>query len=72
MNNNGRIRKIINEDNRFEKNYLLENVIKRVSRKLMTERKSDEISLFISRKIILSSVNSCFIFSILRIKKILK
>jgi len=52
MNNNGRIRKIINEDNRFEKNYLIENVIKRVSRKLMTERKSDEISLFISRKII--------------------
>jgi hypothetical protein len=52
MNISNRIRKMINEDNKVEKKYLIENIIKRVSQKLITERKTDELSLYISRKII--------------------
>ena len=52
MNISNRIRKIINEDNKVEKKYLIENIIKRVSQKLITERKTDELSLYISRKIV--------------------
>ena len=52
MNISNRIRKIINEDNKVEKKYLIENIIKRVSQKLITERKTDELSLYISREIV--------------------
>ena len=52
MNISNRIRKMINEDNRVEKKYLIENIIKRVSQKLITERKTDELSLYISRLIV--------------------
>lgn len=52
MNISNRIRKIINEDNKVEKKYLIENIIKRVSQKLITERKTDELSLYISRLIV--------------------
>jgi hypothetical protein len=43
---------MINEDNKVEKKYLIENIIKRVSQKLITERKTDELSLYISREIV--------------------
>jgi hypothetical protein len=43
---------MINEDNKAEKKYLIENIIKRVSQKLITERKTDELSLYISREIV--------------------
>ena len=36
----------------MEKKYLIENIIKRISEKLITERKSDKISLLISRVIV--------------------
>jgi hypothetical protein len=36
----------------MEKKYLIENIIKRVSERLITERKSDKISLLISRVIV--------------------
>jgi len=36
----------------MEKNYIIENIIKRVSQKLINERKSDKISLLLSRLII--------------------
>ena len=52
MNISNRIRKMINEDNKVEKKYLIENIIKRVSQKLITERKTDELSLYISREIV--------------------
>ena len=52
MNISNRIRKMINEDNKAEKKYLIENIIKRVSQKLITERKTDELSLYISREIV--------------------
>jgi hypothetical protein len=52
MNTSNRIRKIVNEDNRMEKKYIIENIIKRVSQKLLSERKTDELSLYISRLIV--------------------
>jgi hypothetical protein len=52
MNTSNRIRKIVNEDNRMEKKYIIETIIKRVSQKLLSERKTDELSLYISRLIV--------------------
>jgi hypothetical protein len=36
----------------MEKKYIIENIIKRVSQKLINERKSDNITLLLSRLII--------------------